>query len=414
MEVMAPMANDDRRQRSRIGSKWQLPNGRWRVKIQRGTRADGSARVVTETVDTEADADRRISELAVELGADPHLARGVTLADVWALYVPTKGSRLARKTVAGYTWYMERVWLPVLGGADVTSISCRDVQDVLLTMGRDKADRSRRILSSVLTFAANEGIIAANPLRGHSFELRGDTGSRWEDESVWDDDPFAAIEGGRDVWDARTVLAALPLMRGLPLEPAWLSMVGGGLRVEEALALRRMDVRRSAIAGRMVTQLAVHHARTDLEERKRPKTARSTRIVAVMEPFGTRLLEIAEATDGRESLLCDVSASNQNKRWRGYFERPLDPGSEDPDERRRARHVPGAQWTHKGRLHGLPYVPLARMRATHSTLMQEAGVLDSVNAAVHGHSEAVAYSNYQRADGAGAAAQTERYLRLVM
>lgn len=408
------MAKSTSRGRSRLGTKQQLPSGRWRVRLERGVRADGRRRVLTATVDTEAEADARLDQFAVELGMRPQLARGITLSDVWALYQRTKGKRLARKTMQGYRWYMAHVWLPALGVVDVTAITRQDVQDVLLTMGRDKADRSRRILSSVLTFAVNEGVLDANPVREGGFELRGDTGSEWENESVWDEDPFAAIEGGRDVWDARTVLRAFPLMRGLPLEPAWLAMVGGGLRVEEALALRRMDVRRVEIGGRDVTQVAVHHARTDLDERKRTKTARSVRIVAVMEPFGERLWELANALADQRDLLCDVSASNQNKRWRGYFERPLDPESADPDERRRARHVPGAQWTHKGRLHGLPYVPLSRMRATNATLMQEAGVLDSLNAAVHGHSEQVSREHYLRGDGTGAARQTERYLRLVV
>ena len=64
----------------------------------------------------------------------------------------------------------------------------------------------------------------------------------------------------------------------------------------------------------------------------------------------------------------------------------------------------------KGRLVGLPYVPLNRMRATHETYMQQAGVLDSVNAAAHGHSEKVSYRHYQRADTIGAAAQASEFL----
>ena len=66
----------------------------------------------------------------------------------------------------------------------------------------------------------------------------------------------------------------------------------------------------------------------------------------------------------------------------------------------------------KGRLVGLPYVPLNRMRATHETYMQEAGVLDSVNAAAHGHSERVSYTNYQRASSIDAAQQAGSFLVL--
>lgn len=392
----------EREKKSKLGTKKQMPSGRWYCAVERGVKADGTRRVLSATVDTEEEADIQIQRMAVQLGRNPQLGRGVTLFDVWRLYQLTKGERLAKKTMRGYTWYMEHVWLPALGDRDVTLISREDVQEVMLSLKRDCADRSRRILSSVLTFAVNRGLLDENVIRKGGFELPGDTGSAYEDESVWDDDPFAAIEGKRDVWDARTVLTALPLMRGLPLEPAWLVMVGAGLRVEEALALRRMDVRRIDIGGRLVTQVAVHHARTDLEERKRTKTRRSVRIVAVMEPFGSRLWEIAEGVRDREGLVCPVSASNQNHRWREYFMEP--PTS---------KHCPKTGvW--RGRLHGLPYVPLARMRATHATLMQEAGVLDSLNAAVHGHSEQVSREHYMRGDGTAAAAQTERYLRLVM
>ena len=50
------------------------------------------------------------------------------------------------------------------------------------------------------------------------------------------------------------------------------------------------------------------------------------------------------------------------------------------------------------------------MRATHETYMQQAGVLDSVNAATHGHSEKVSYRHYQRADANAAAAQASEFL----
>ena len=46
-------------------------------------------------------------------------------------------------------------------------------------------------------------------------------------------------------------------------------------------------------------------------------------------------------------------------------------------------------------------------------LMQQAGVLDSINAAYHGHSEVVSYAHYQRPDTVDAAARVGEMLRLV-
>lgn len=394
--------------RSKLGTKRRTPSGRWEVSVASGYRADGRKRVLWATVDTEAEADARILELAAELGRRPDMARGITLAALWDYYLDDKGRRLALKTVRNYTWYMEHVWLPSMGDVDITLISREEVQAVMLTLSRDCAERSRRVLSGVLTYATTlpGDVLTENPIRKGGFELPGDTGSDWEDDD-FDDDPFGAIESRRNVWDARTVMRAFPMMRGLPLEAAWLEIVGAGLRVEEALAIRRCDVRRVEIGGREVTQLAVHHARTDLGEVKRTKTRRSVRIVAVMEPFGTRLWELAQGVADPKALVCPVSASNQSKRWRGYFA-ALDDASP------RAKHRPKSpEFVHRGRLASLPYLPLSRMRATHATLMQEAGVLDSVNAAVHGHSEKVAYTNYQRPDVTEAAQRTADYLRLV-
>ena len=167
----------------------------------------------------------------------------------------------------------------------------------------------------------------------------------------------------------------MPLLRGHPVEGCWLCMVGAGLRREEALALTWRDVRRVEVGGRMVVQLAVWRARTWEDGTRATKTARSRRVAAVAEPFATRLWELRGDPD---ELVCALGAGNMARTWRRLWGegRPLAP---------------------------LPYLPLSRMRATHETMMQAAGVPDSVNAAAHGHSVAVAYGHYMRPDSASAA-----------
>lgn len=384
-------------EKRRVGHVERKPNGRYLARIRCGVRADGKPRVVAKTHDTEADAEAWLVAKSVELGRRPDLGAGVTLEALWQLYERDKLPKLAGKTRYNYAWHM-RVWLESMGDVDVTAITATMVQSRLYDLTHDNARHAKVVLSSVLTYGQTVGVLAEHPLRGHAFELP----QKQERAADYDDDPFATIEGTRDVWDARTVLAALPLMRGLPLEPAWLACVGAGLRVEEALALRKMDVRRVELAGRMVVQLAVHAARTDRDRRKATKTRQSVRIVAVMEPFGSRLWEIVAALPNRDSLVCALSASRQNKAWRNYFAEP--PTS---------KHTPKST-TARGRLRGLPYVPLSRMRATHETLMQEAGVLDSLNAAAHGHSERVSREHYLRGDLARATEQAESYLKLVV
>lgn len=397
------------RPRSKLGSKRRLADGRWEIRVSHGYTVEGKQRTTREVVasEKEADADARIVEIAAEMGKRPDVNAGLTLRMLWAYYKADKGKRLANMTMDGYKRVMKGVWLPAIGDEDVTRITRQRIQEELLKFTPGKARSSKRVLSSVLTYAVNEDLLSVNPMLGASFEMPGDTGTKWANEDVWEDDPFAVIEGKRDVWDAITVLKAFPLMRGLPLEPVWLAMVGGGLRLEEAFALRPIDLRRIKIGGREVTQVAVHHARTALDKRKRTKTDKSVRIMAVMDPFGSRLWELAQQIDDKKALLCDCDPANQNKRWRGYFESL----ETSPDK---AKHRPKKKGlVHKSALIGLPYIPLSRMRATHSTLMQEAGVPDSLNAQAHGHSKQVAYDHYMRADTTAASEQTRRYLELV-
>ena len=192
------------------------------------------------------------------------------------------------------------------------------MQGEILGMTHENALHSKRALSSVLTYAVSIGALAENPLHGHDFEIPPKEVS----EDAFDDDPFAVIDESRAVWDVSTVMRCFELVRGLPLESAWLACVGAGLRVEEALALRRVDVRRIEVSGVMVTQLAVHHASTAMERRKATKTRQSVRVVAMMEPFGERYWELTQAVDDAKSPVRPLSPSRQNKAWRNYFDAP--------------------------------------------------------------------------------------------
>lgn len=383
--------------RKKVGSVRKLPNGRWEVRVSHGYRMDGRPRVLRDVCDTEQDAKARAYELALELGRDVNLDFGRTLAQVWRAYLQDRKGVLAGTTMDAYTWHMESVILPALGNEDVSRITHASIQSLLSSLSHGVAAKTRTVLSSVLTWAVKHEMLGENVMRRADFELpqrvvAGD----------FDADPFAAIEGTRDVWSVQTVLECFGRIRGLPLEPVWLACVGAGLRVEEALALRKMDVRRVQIGERLVVQVAVHAATTKVDARKGTKTSRSVRIAAVMEPFGSRFWELVESLPEPASVVCDVSAANQNKRWRSYFDEPPEYHKRMAESRKVA-----------GRLHGLPYIPLSRMRATHETIMQEAGVLDSLNAAVHGHSQAVSRKYYMRGEAEIATSQAEDYLTLV-
>lgn len=398
-EMEAVNLMEDATRRRKVGTRRVLADGRIKVTVSHGYRMDGTQRRISGYATSDADADRLALELAAELGRRPDLGGGLTLARWWQAYEVGKGARLTRATLLRYRLDMEHVWLPRLGDADISLISRADVQDALLSLpSRSAASHAKSSLSAVLSQAVTDGYLAANPVRGASFELPGDVGAADVSGIDYDVDPFAAIEGTSDVWDARTVMRAMSVLRGVPLEGCWLAMVGGGLRRSEALALRWRDVRRVEVAGREVTQIAVHHAETATDGRKRTKTRRSVRIVAMVEPFGARLWELRGDADAK---VCPVSVGNVNHRWQNMWATCESKHARVRDRRRGIMLAAG-----------IPYLALGRMRATHETFMQQAGVLDSVNAAAHGHSEKVSYRHYQRADGIDAARLAGEFLLL--
>lgn len=377
--------------RSRFGHKEKLPSGSWRITVTNGLRVDGYPRRIRETYATEALADARLAELALVLGREPEYGKGVTLSDYWTYYAATKGARLARSTLEKYTTLMRGAWLPALGERDITAIARRDVQAVILqacsaSNGRDR----KRALSAVLSQAVADGVLRSNPCAGAPFEYPGDVGRRLD--TVGPADPFAALESAADVWTAADVLRAMPRIEGTTLETCWLLMIGGGLRLQEALALTWRDVRVVDVAGRSVVQVAVYRAYTRRDGMHKTKGTRSDRVAVIAEPFGARLWALRGDDAAR---VCTIAASYVSRSWRKMWV----PLSGSPYARIGADLLRGLM----AEPPAVPFVPLSRMRATHATLMQQAGVLDSINAAVHGHSQRVSYKHYQRGDAVGAA-----------
>ena len=398
------MANHTKR---RVGSVRRQPNGRYLARIQSGCKEDGAPRVVSKTFDTEKDADAWLLAKSIELDERPDLGAGITIKKLWGAYKANRLPELAKTTQKAYTQRMEAV-VREMGERDVSDVTHGEIQLMFDRMRPSVAKRTCTALSAVLTYGVRHGVLRQSPMYRAPFTF-GDTSPFAEpDADVWDADPFAAIESRRDVWDASTVVKCLGKIRGLALEPVWLCCVGAGLRVEEAFALRPMDVRR--IVGSFdeygreiwVTQLAIHHATTREERRKATKTTRSVGIVPMLEPFGERYWELVQECASRGETVCKLSAARQNKTWRAYFAEPPERWHKRMGEERKVQ----------GRLHGLPYIPLSRMRATHTTLVQEAGVLDSINRSWHRNTSEVQQRHYMRPDVTDASVQVSKLLKI--
>lgn len=150
-----------------------------------------------------------------------------------------------------------------------------------------------------------------------------------------------------------------------------------------------------------MTQVAVHHATTREEVRKATKNAHSVGIVPLLEPFGDRLWELVCELPKRDSPICKLAATKQNRHWRTYFMEPPKEWHKRMGEGRKVR----------GKLYGLPYIPLSKMRNTHTTLCQEAGMLDSMNQSMHRNTAAVQQRHYLKPDTTEAAIQVSRKIR---
>ena len=388
------MQSSHKSPRRRVGTRRKMADGSIKVIVRHGIRDDGKRRTLWAIAKDEEEADRLALELAAKLGMQPDLGMGLTLSRWWQAYKVTRGKRIAKVTLERYATEMRGTWLPALGDRDITLISHADIQAIVLKAEtRSMAKERIKALSAVLTHAVREGKLSANPCRDAPFELPGDVGNAVDVDLDEADDPFSAIEHKKDVWDVATVLEALDRLRGLPIESCWLCMVGAGLRREEALALRWKDVRRVKVAGREVTQIAVHAANTARDGRLTTKN-KQLRIVAMVEPFGARLWELHG--DPNEPV-CPLSPKNISRRWRSMWE-PLSDSKHMPKEP--ATHVMKGVMLEEPEV---PFIHLKQMRATHATMMQAAGVSDSLNAAMHGHSERVAYSHYLMPDTVEAA-----------
>ena len=392
---------------TRPGSVREYRPGKWVARVRTGVRADGKQRDVSKTFGTESEARSWVLAKSVELAERPDLGAGITLKELWKVYKANRLPDLAVTTQKTYKQRMARV-IDLMGERDISTITHGEIQRMFDGMRPSIAKRTNTVLSAVMTYGVRNGLLAQSPLYRAPFTF-GDTSPFAAPESdVWDTDPFAAIESRRDVWDASTVSKCMGMIRGLALEPVWLCCVGAGLRVEEAFALRKMDVRR--IVGSFdelgneiwVTQLAIHHATTREESRKSTKTTRSVGIVPMLEPFGERYWEIVQKCESPDETVCKLSAARQNKTWRAYFAQPPKEWHKRMSEERKVQ----------GRLHGLPYIPLSRMRATHTTLVQEAGVLDSINRLWHRNTSAVQERHYMRPDVTDASVKVSRMLNI--
>lgn len=358
--------------RSKSGSKREVRPGVWEVSASAGYREDGRQRRAYRTVHgTEADADRALRALVVEMGQTPSLGCTSTVGDYWPMFVRrARAKGLSNATLTDY----EKQWRlriePAFGDVRWADLRFRDVQQWVYTMGPSAARHAVRVLRRIMNCAVADEVA---------------------DRSVLDhrriDYPVARVDPLADapvIWGPAQVAEAMGRLGGHRIEALFLALVGGGLRVEEGLALTWGDLSATEVkmldgTDGLMVHVAVTKAWTQADGLHGTKNAFSRRLVPVAEPFSSRLMALAGEPGER---LWTLYPGRARREWRGLF-------------------------ADGGPLAGMPYSRMKDMRSVHETIMQDAGALDTVNARLHGRSNVTTgYRHYLKpSDALDAAAE---------
>lgn len=337
--------------RNKLGSIRQRRNGVWEIRKQ---VADN---VIYDTVyGTKADAQAALYVLNKQLGSLPVEAQNMTIkvfAESWWLEGLMRQGR-ANVTIKGYKDTLRNHVLPRWGKVALFDVHEAEVRQWVWNFkSAQVARRSFKLLKQILRAAYDYGFLDTEPLTR---------------KIPLPQAPRKPIE----VWEAHEVARALEKLSESPLLPLFCLMAGGGLRLEEALAIHWENIETYVLdSGQFMCSVLVDKAYTDHDGYKQTKTTQSTRRVAIAEPFATSLLK---SMPRQGPALAWSTGNNQGTakasyRWRLAFKSD-------------------------GCLYGMRYIPISHLRHTHATLMLASGTDPITTAKAHGHSTQVAYTHY--------------------
>lgn len=357
--------------KSTIGHVEPVSDGLWRVRVQRGTGIDGRPSVRSEYVHgTKEEARARAAAMALEMGRTVDGMDGMTLREYWSAVFPGKpsnrGTPRSKNTMRFYRGEMERNILPLLGDVALSRMTHAQVRDCI-QRASSPVD-CKRTLSAVLRSAYDDGLMPERPLdRRVPVEKRHrERPQPWTRFEV-----SAALSGLADApWTIRAYLAL-----GL-----------SGLREEESLGVRPIDLRRqstySFATGEEVETMTVTVAQTWTDAGGLSPRAKND--------FSLRTVPVLPAC--REML--SAAARESRAAWGG-----------EPDAWAGSRLIGltgrrlYSAWKRALSDAGLRYIPPDVLRHTSDTLALTAGVSPDLNDKMHGRSEhGTTYRHYFRPD----------------
>lgn len=263
------------RSRRRFGALRKLASGRWQASYLR----DGQRINAPHTFATKTDAQQWLNAVETDQARGVHVdhRKGrVTFREVAESWMANAQPRLKIKTWHSYRSLLDSVILPTWGEVEIGKIqSSRVRQFVTDTSERLSASRTRqatRLLSKILSDAVLDGLLAANPCAG----VKTPRLPQREVVPLPLDQAEKLIEAAEPPYDL--LLSILTF---------------GGLRIGEALALRRSDcemLKRRVRVAQSVAEVGGHLSISGT------KTHR-TRYVSLPKSVIIRLAQHLEAVD---------------------------------------------------------------------------------------------------------------------
>lgn len=358
--------------RSKLGSKREIRPGVWQIRVSAGYRNDGTQRVATSTIHgNEIEADAEIVRLADALGRCLSTGDAITLDTYfWGYFSPTKHATTTKANANTYDSHYRKHIAPHFGQWDLARIDNLEIQRWINTLPPQSAPNYVRTLRAILNQAHFDHLKDDAPMGGE-YRYKMPKGRR--------NTPLP-------VWSAEEVAIALEKLKGDQLYPLWLVMIGCGLSRSEALAIDWEDILFEIVhmldgQEHWTATIKVSSAFTAEDGMKVPKNDRRYRAVPMRPPFSDAFHEC-----------CGQGPICQSRRY-------IKGGWRFTGQRLSPSYIPKrwrALFNEGGALEGLTFVEIGRMRATYSTLMQQAGVDRTIINAMQGRTDnsPVLYSNY--------------------
>lgn len=226
----------------------------------------------------------RMAELEVLHGKSRPVPTLGEVCEMW--YAPWLEQRVADgKTKEGTAFQYRRLLditiLPRWGNTPVDSIRPLDIQEWLTALTKSDAERSIVVARKIMDFAVQYEIVESNKFR-RRYEMP----------------VHNKVSKSREIYTLEKADEVFRSLHGKMCEPSFILACFGSCRLGESLGVRRSEVERVEHGGMEFAVVPIRRRVPNTGSDVLPdgdlKTPQSVRDVIIPEPYGTRLLEIAE------------------------------------------------------------------------------------------------------------------------